>query len=233
MTASVLALAFLLQPVHARWRARRVAMERDPAELLAPPQLPASNELSVLVLACGAVAAALAAQFHPLVPVAMAIAAFASLGVFHLRHTLAAGLAGLALMAFAIVVAAVAWLPATPVGWMFALSLAGAHASWLSRFWRQQLLNGVAWTTTGRLIPASAAIGLLLGLLAVGEFVSRLYAFRPAGASPWGHWPPVMTGPAVLLTVAAVSLGIGGLIRAAADRRRNASGPAAPPSSGG
>lgn len=208
-------------------------MERDPADLLSPPQLPASNELCVLVLACGAVAAALAARFHPLVPVAMAIAAFASLGVFHLRQTLAAGLAGLALIAFAIVAAAAAWLPATPVGWMFALSIAGAHAAWLSRFWRQQLLGGVAWTTTGRLIPAGAAIGLLLGLLAAGEFVSRLYAFRPAGASAWGDWPPFITVLAVLLTVAAVLMGVGGLIRAAADRRRIASGDAPARASGG
>jgi hypothetical protein len=57
---------------------------------------------------------------------------------------------------------------------LFALAVAIAHWSWLTRFWQQQLLDGRPWTTTGRMIPFAARAAFLLSGLAA------LVAFRMA-----------------------------------------------------
>jgi len=38
---------------------------------------------------------------------------------------------------------------------------------WLARFWRQQLLDGRAWTTAGRLVPVVLRVGFMTGALAL------------------------------------------------------------------
>lgn len=48
-----------------------------------------------------------------------------------------------------------------------ALWLMASLWSWLSRFWHQQLLDGRAWTTTGRMIPYAQRTGFLLIALGV------------------------------------------------------------------
>jgi hypothetical protein len=50
---------------------------------------------------------------------------------------------------------------------LFALAAMIALWSWLGRFWEQQLLNGVAWTTTGRMIPYTHRTAYLLTALGV------------------------------------------------------------------
>ena len=58
------------------------------------------------------------------------------------------------------------------------LSLMTFMWHWLPRFWEQQLQGGVAWTTTGRLIPSARRLGWVAALLAAG------LALRLA-AEPW------------------------------------------------
>ncbi len=50
---------------------------------------------------------------------------------------------------------------------LLAVGVMVALWSWLGRFWNQQLLDGVPWTTTGRMIPYTERAAFLLTALAV------------------------------------------------------------------
>lgn len=50
---------------------------------------------------------------------------------------------------------------------IFALAIMAALWFWLSRFWDQQLLDGVPWTTTGRMIPLARKTGFVVTAMAV------------------------------------------------------------------
>jgi hypothetical protein len=62
---------------------------------------------------------------------------------------------------------------------LLALALMIALWSWLSRFWEQQLLNGIPWTTTGRMIPhARRAARLLIALAVLVGYQMALWPVR-------------------------------------------------------
>lgn len=50
---------------------------------------------------------------------------------------------------------------------IFALAIMAALWFWMSRFWDQQLLDGVPWTTTGRMIPLARKTGFVVTAMAV------------------------------------------------------------------
>ena len=50
---------------------------------------------------------------------------------------------------------------------LFGLWVAIAHWRWLARFWQQQLLDGAAWTTAGRMIPYADMLSMYLSLMTV------------------------------------------------------------------
>lgn len=58
-------------------------------------------------------------------------------------------------------------IPVTLNAVLFGLWIAIAHWLWLVRFWDQQLLDGVPWTTAGRMIPCARTTALYLSALAV------------------------------------------------------------------
>lgn len=58
-------------------------------------------------------------------------------------------------------------LPVVQTAALFGLAFAAFLWLWLSRFWRQQLLDGAGWTTAGRGIPYARRTGFLVGALAV------------------------------------------------------------------
>lgn len=60
---------------------------------------------------------------------------------------------------------------------IFALAIMAALWFWLSRFWDQQLLDGVPWTTTGRMIPLARKTGFVVTAMAV--LTSFQLAFWP------------------------------------------------------
>lgn len=68
---------------------------------------------------------------------------------------------------------------------IFALAIMAALWFWLSRFWDQQLLDGAAWTTTGRMIPLARKTGFVVTAMAV------LTAFQLAF---WPEWVPSERG---------------------------------------
>jgi len=68
---------------------------------------------------------------------------------------------------------------------LFALGVMTPLWYWLSRFWQQQLLGDVAWTTTGRMIPYARRTGFLLTAMAA------LISFQMA------VWPELREVPAL------------------------------------
>lgn len=55
---------------------------------------------------------------------------------------------------------------------------------WLARFWDQQLLDGVAWTTAGRMIPYAKRTGFLLTAIAVLVAIQMaIWPVRPMSAT--------------------------------------------------
>ena len=68
---------------------------------------------------------------------------------------------------------------------IFALAIMAALWFWMSRFWDQQLLDGVPWTTTGRMIPLARKTGFVVTAMAV------LIAFQLAF---WPEWVPSERG---------------------------------------
>jgi len=73
--------------------------------------------------------------------------------------------------------------------------------NWLSRVWDQQLLDGVAWTTTGRMIPIARLTGFLLAAIAVlVAFQMALWPTRAVAADEDnGTWRIVCGSLAILL----------------------------------
>ena len=58
-------------------------------------------------------------------------------------------------------------LPSVHTGVVIGLAGASLLWFWLGRLWRQQLRDGRAWTTAGRLIPLTERVGFLAASLAV------------------------------------------------------------------
>jgi hypothetical protein len=104
----------------------------------------------------------------PLAPLACAAAALSCFTVAHRRGPRAAGDAGMLLTLLTVTTIVTSWLSmgggvaARPDQTILlagaGVALGGLHALWLARFWRQQLHDGVAWTTAGRLIPTARRI---------------------------------------------------------------------------
>jgi hypothetical protein len=64
---------------------------------------------------------------------------------------------------------------------LLALAVMVAWWSWLARFWGQQLLEDVPWTTAGRMIPLAKSTAFLIGALSV--LVAFKMALWPKGTA--------------------------------------------------
>lgn len=141
------------------WRQRRRIWLRDPSrspEYFRPP----------LWLYCGIVAVCLFVgaggilfREHPSAAFALWFAALAAFIVGHVLGCRRCGAIGLILTGAGIVAACTAWLADAGLGAMIGIILAGGYLLWLARFWHQQLDEGRAWTTAGRLIPSARNLG--------------------------------------------------------------------------
>ena len=142
---------------------------------------------------------------------------------------LAMGLTTAAIVRLAAAVCAVGFSGATAVEYvermpvvfnavLFALAIAAALWYWFTRFWDQQLLDGAAWTTTGRMIPHARRVGFIVLALAV------LTAFQMA------LWPlrvPSESGDAGIGRMIAGVLGILLVAQAGAAQARRVDSPTA------
>lgn len=175
LLSALVALVLVIGAVLVNWRLRIRIWQTDPQQL-ADPQ-PAQRVLHglALILGVGVGWGSLVTPGVWVTPLAVFCAALAVLGVGHLRSSAAIGRLGLALVAEALVLCAVTWLPATPARTMLGLAIAGVYLLWLARFWTQQLHGGRAWTTAGRLIPAARDLSYAAaGLACVAAFVWRV-----------------------------------------------------------
>ena len=151
-------------------RRRRIAYWLDSPQRLVdlyPSGSPAW--VGVIVLTIVICAAAALWYTHPVMPLVGFVAALAGLIAGHVCRWSWAGGLGMVFTGQAITCAVLSWWSLTWQGAAAGLALSGVYLLWLSRFWQQQLFDGTAWTTTGRLIPIVRRLGFvgIAGTLAV------------------------------------------------------------------
>lgn len=181
------------------WLRRRKTWLVAPERLLEHEELPAAVAWLVIGLAVVAGMIGVLQRDAPLTPFLVAIAAFAVLGAFHNRHQAVVGVLGLLLAAAVLVIALPAWISSDRYALLLGLAIAAAHQLWLAGFWRQQLLEGRAWTTTGWLIGPARRNAQALAVLALVYAMATLGAEAPAAAGS-ATWP--MLSAAALLVLA-------------------------------
>ncbi|MFO0839713.1 MAG: hypothetical protein U1D55_14455 [Phycisphaerae bacterium] len=186
-TSAVL-LIVALTPTIVHWHRRRAAW-RSAAETLGKPHQTALIDGPVLVvsLALGLIHVSLAG--HWLFFLSQFVATCATCTVVHRRQSRWSDQVAGAMLAITAYTICVSLFGATPQGILAGIAIAAGFSLWLARFWRQQLLDGVAWTTTGRLIPtmritayAAIAIGVVEALLAAWTVSSTVGI---VGAACW------------------------------------------------
>lgn len=171
--AAIGALALVLATVLTDWWVRRRIWLSEPHRLTEPR--PARSGIhAVTVIACVPVGiAGLARPDAWTTVIALVIAAIACMTTGHTRRWPGASATGLALLAGGVAALLVHWGWTGSLGSMFAVAVASGTMLWLARFWQQQLRDGVAWTTTGRMIGSarwlSAGGSLVLVWLAFGS----------------------------------------------------------------
>lgn len=155
--AGPILLAGAVFEIYLRWRFRRRVWLSDSDQLLRTRTISTWQLIFVWVLAAALGVGVLEGGGSILSVTALACSAIGLLTFGHLAASPATGEAGLALAAATLAAAVVlfAGLGALPA----AMALAGLWMMWLARFWNQQLLDGVPWTTAGRLIPSARRIG--------------------------------------------------------------------------
>jgi len=213
---ALLCLLVVIVTILLDWQRRRRWL-REPERLTEPP--PARNVRSaVLVGVCLLLGlGGLLFRESWFAPTAVWLAALACLVIGHLRTWRFAGEMGLVLVALGIVSASMAWLAPGWSGALFGLGLAGGYLLWLARFWNQQLNAGQAWTTAGRLIPASRRLGYTALSGALVPAMGIIATDGLAAQTPW------MTGVTLLLLLGGVDL----LVRDGFEYRQPAAGVAA------
>ena len=175
------------------WRNRVQIWRTDPAGLAAP--LPTHRRYyAVVLLLCGLTGVgAVGAPDAALTPLAVILAAYAALTVGHRRCSTPIGRFGLVLVGWAIITAALAWLPAWLANGSLGAALAGLLLIWLARFWQQQLNAGRPWTTTGRLIPAARQLSWF------AVFVEIMLLPPRGRPGVYESWPSLLTYGFMLL----------------------------------
>lgn len=202
------ALVVVVGVVLADWRRRVRAWQADPQNLLAPA--PRHRHLfGAVVVVCVLIGAGgVLCPNSAVAPLGVVLAGYAALVLAHRWCSNTVGAIGMTLIAEALVLATLAWLPVGPANLLLGFALVGAFLQWLAGFWSQQLCDGRPWTTTGRLIPVARN----LSLLAVGGQVL-------AAAGLVGEASPAATG-AWSLTAALVLMLLHGAALARDARQR-------------
>lgn len=153
LAAALLSLLCALIPVLAHWRLRTRAWLENPQQLLSPlPNRTTGYWLSILM---SLATAAFAAIVHTTVlrPLSLFISTLAVLSVAHITRIALLEYLGLLFIGATVVSLGTDWFALGGAGGLFGIAAAGLLLFWFSRFWSQQLLDGQAWTTTGRLVP--------------------------------------------------------------------------------
>ena len=171
---SVIALVATLTILIIDWRRRRRAWLDDNTST--PKSVPPGSDLfgpvAAISIVVGVVALGRAETL--ITALSLVMLAMTCLVIGHTRLWLWAGEAGLALLGLGVAVAVAAWTAPGWAGALLGITIAGGYLLWLARFWDQQLDNGRAWTTTGRLIPAARRLGAAASCAAVAAAAALL-----------------------------------------------------------
>jgi hypothetical protein len=180
VACGLIALLLPLSLVFRHWQHRRRVWFDSPERLLdPPPRPPLYFALSLLLAGLIGVSAMLLPDLRQ-APLALVLAAAGAFTVVHLTAWTLAGYVALGALGLALVTAGAAWLVPHATGAVLGTAIAGVLFLWLAGFWSQQLAEGTAWTTAGRLIPvcrslAHVAAGLVL-VLVVGLWLLSMYS---------------------------------------------------------
>lgn len=179
---AVLDLALVLVSVLSDWQLRRRVWHTATERLVEPPPRRPYTSALAIVFAVIVGLAAVPLATMTLAPLAVFLAALATLTVGHRRRSSAIGEFGLMLVGQCLVLLPVAWLWWWPVRELLGFVLAGAYLLWLSRFWHQQLDRGRPWTTAGRLIPYARQLSYAS---VAGQLIFAVaYLLSSVGAAP-------------------------------------------------
>lgn len=173
---ALLSLASLLVPVLSHRRMRMIASVEAPEKLLTPhPTQSTWYAFSLILATLVAIAAALPRE-SSLRPIALFITTLVVSSIGHISRRSWIDFLGLGFACWLMVSIAVDWLPLGGASGLFGVGAAGFLMFWFSRFWQQQLLDGQAWTTTGRLVSKSALVAHAMTLVALGLSIWVGYA---------------------------------------------------------
>lgn len=151
-------LAVFLGVVLWNWRRRVRRWLHDPQRLAEHrPESDVLFRLLVVISVCVGVVACLFADSATAAVSALA-ACLTCLGIGHASSSRVVSETGLILLGISLVTAG-HWLASDGTGALSGLALCGCYFLWLGRFWEQQLWQGRAWTTAGRLIPTVRRLG--------------------------------------------------------------------------
>lgn len=184
LSAALLTLAAVLAAVLVDWRRRIRIWESDPERLI---ESPPRRDAFYAAVACIGAAIGVASVLRlgsAWSPLSGAFVTYAVLAAAHRSAQRWIAAVGLSLGCATWVAIATGWLPAGVVGVSLGLAAAGAHMLYLARFWEQQLDDGRAWTTTGRMIPIARVlsdVALIAQIPALGGWILR----SPQAAPVW------------------------------------------------
>ncbi|QOJ13959.1 MAG: hypothetical protein HRU75_04585 [Planctomycetia bacterium] len=162
------ALVAAIGPALRDWQVRRVAARRDPRSVLDPvAPTPLSDTGAVLA----AVLATVLCAGGGWAPLAALLSTYAVLTVGHRNQSNAVGAIGLLLLAAAMVRVSLHWLPRTGFNGVLGVLIGAWLLNWFALFWHQQLHDGRAWTTAGRLVPIAEQLSYVALAAALPLFV--------------------------------------------------------------
>ncbi|MFH1749137.1 MAG: hypothetical protein ABIG44_19060 [Planctomycetota bacterium] len=182
---AVVCLLAAIGPAIMHWRYRRRVWQSEPERLIDPPADARLLTIAIVFTATIVAIGALLAPTSALIPIAVVLAALAVLTTGHRRGSEPLGALGLVLIGEFVILAVMAWLPTATGNILLGCALAGVYLLWLAGFWQQQLHDGVAWTTAGRLISSARLIGTLSGGVCVVIAVMSVLSATASESWPW------------------------------------------------
>ncbi|MFQ5805128.1 MAG: hypothetical protein ACE5I3_01620 [Phycisphaerae bacterium] len=208
--AGALSLFVVIGTILLRWWRRRRLWLQDPRGAAELP-IPSGALLALLVGASLLVGiGGVLLREAAFTPSAVLLAALTCLTIGPVRAWLVVSEIGLILVAESVVTASLAWVRPGWSGALLGVAVAGAYLLWLARFWDQQLNDGVAWTTAGRLIPIARRLAYAAY---VGAVALASGGFSAAELQSQPVWMAALT---VLLLLGGMSL----LVRDGQEHRR-------------
>ncbi|MBK8914118.1 MAG: hypothetical protein IPM64_05855 [Phycisphaerales bacterium] len=172
---AIAALVAAIGPALRDWQARRSAARRDPRTVLDPVQPTPLSDTAAVIAALLATVLSAGGGWAPL---AALLSVYAVLTVGHRNQSNAVGAIGMLLLAAAVLRISLHWLPRTGFNVVLGVLMAAWLLNWFALFWHQQLHDGRAWTTAGRLVPIAEQLSYVVLAAALPLLVAQSAAWH-------------------------------------------------------